>query len=89
MSSRVQVFVANIAWKSTEDDIRQLFEENGERVESVRIMTENGKSKGFGFVTFADGRVDVDQVIQRMNGKELGGRNLLVQRARGAVQRRG
>ncbi len=88
MNSNVQVFVANIAWKSTEDDIRNLFEQAGEQVDSVRIMVgEDGRSRGFGFVSFSNRSVNVDQVIAKMNGVDLDGRKLAVQPARGNVKR--
>jgi RNA recognition motif-containing protein len=88
MQQRVQVFVANIPWASSEDDIRKLFEDNGEQVENVRIMTGDDKrSRGFGFVTFSDARVNVPQVIEKMNGKELAGRALVVEHAKGNQKR--
>lgn len=88
MNSRPQVFVANIAWKSTEDDVRRLFEEAGEQVENVRILTQDdGRSKGFGFVTFSNARVNIPQIIDKMNGKELDGRKLTVQQAKGTSKR--
>jgi RNA recognition motif-containing protein len=88
MGPRTQVFVANIAWKSTEDDIRRLFEDEGEQIDNVRIMTaDDGRSRGFGFVTFANDRVNVPQVIAKMNGKELGGRQLVVEHAKGIAKR--
>lgn len=89
MNSRPQVFVANIAWKTTEDDVRRLFEESGEQVELVKIMinSEDGRSRGFGFVSFSNNSVNIDQVITKMNGKELDGRPLTVQPARGYARR--
>jgi RNA recognition motif-containing protein len=88
MGPKSQVFVANIAWKSTEDDIRRLFEGEGEQIENVRILTgEDGRSRGFGFVTFINDRVNIPQVITKMNGKELGGRPLVVEHAKGFAKR--
>lgn len=89
MNSRPQVFVANLAWTSTEDDVRRLFEDAGEQVELVKIMInpEDGRSRGFGFVSFSNNGVNIDQVIAKMNGKELGGRALTVQPARGNARR--
>lgn len=84
----VQVYVSNIAWKSSEDDIRNLFEDSGQQVENVRIIKgEDGRSRGFGFVSFTNDRTDISMVIEKLNGQELGGRVLLVQRANGVGSR--
>lgn len=89
MGSHLQVFVANLAWKSTEDDVRRLFEDEGEQVEHVRIMTnpDDGRSRGFGFVTFSNDRVNIPQIIEKMKGKELDGRSLVVEHAKGNAKR--
>ena len=51
----MQIFVSNLAWATTEDELRQLFEAYG-HVEQVRIITdpETGRSRGFGFVEMPD-----------------------------------
>ena len=52
----MNIFVGNLAFTTTEQDLRQLFEPYG-TVETVRIMTdrETGRSRGFGFVEMPDG----------------------------------
>ncbi len=88
MKANLQVFVANLPWKASEDEVRRLFEDSGEQIENVRILTgDDGRSRGYGFVTFSNGPVNVDQVIEKMNGKELSGRPLLVQPANGVKKR--
>jgi len=84
-----QVFVGNIAWKATEDDIRNAFEGKGIVVEDVRVMKEkSGQSKGFAFVRFDD-ETNLEHVIDTMNGLPLRGRPIDVQltRPRGETKR--
>ena len=53
----MNIFVGNLAFTTTEQDLRQLFEPYG-TVETVRMMTdrETGRSRGFGFVEMPDDR---------------------------------
>ena len=75
------VFVGNIAWRTTEQDLGDAFAQFGP-VNSVHIIMdrETGRSKGFGFVEFADPSC-VDNAIQNMDGADIGGRQLRVNRA--------
>ena len=78
----MNIYVANINFRATEDGIRQLFESYGE-VKSVKIVTDrnSGRSKGFGFVELGDdegGR----RAIEELNGKEFMQRPLVVNEAR-------
>ena len=70
------VYVGNIAWRTTEQEIGDTFANFG-YVNSVKIITdkETGRSKGFGFVEFADAQI-LHTVIQQMNGYNLNGRQL-------------
>ncbi|HPU44552.1 MAG TPA: RNA-binding protein, partial [Dictyoglomaceae bacterium] len=49
------LYVGNLSWQTTEDDLRGLFEKEGE-LESVRLITDRntGRSKGFAFVETSD-----------------------------------
>lgn len=80
----IQIFVGNIPWSSTEDDVRELFEQERFKVEDVRFIkdAETGRSKGYGFVT-VPGHVDDGMIVATMNGRPLGGRTLVVERAKG------
>jgi len=82
-----KIFVGNLSFQITETDLSNLFGEIGQ-VESVQIITDRdtGRSKGFGFVQMADDAA-AEQAIARLNGKEVGGRNLTVNEAR-PVQKR-
>jgi RNA recognition motif-containing protein len=80
MSKRV--YVGGLAWATDDAGLRAAFERFGE-VEDCRVMTDRdtGRSRGFGFVTFADNSA-ADQAIDQMNGSELDGRTLTVNEAR-------
>jgi RNA recognition motif-containing protein len=82
-----KLFVGNLSFQTTENDITSAFETYG-AVESVSIITDRdtGRSKGFGFVvmTDADG---ADKAIAQLNGSQLDGRALTVNEARPMVKR--
>jgi len=77
----MNLYVGNLPWSASEDELKNHFSEYGE-VKDVRIITEgrSGRSKGFGFVEMASddaGRA----AIEALNGKEFGGRELRVDTA--------
>ncbi len=73
-----KLFVGNLAWKATEDELRQLFEAAGEVLE-VKIVLDQytGKSKGFGFITMANEEA-AQAAISQLNDKDYQGRPLRV-----------
>jgi RNA recognition motif-containing protein len=77
-----KLFVGNVAWSATEDDLRNLFSQQGE-VEDLIILKDKftNRSKGFGFVTFAN-EDDANNAVSELNGFNLNGRNLVVNEAR-------
>jgi cold-inducible RNA-binding protein len=81
------VYVGNIAWRTTEQEIGDTFANFG-YVTSVKIITdkETGRSKGFGFVEFQDPSL-LQTVIGQMNGYNLNGRQLRVNAANGGQGR--
>jgi RNA recognition motif-containing protein len=83
-----KVYVGNLPFKTTEDDLAGLFGQVGP-VESVSIITdrETGRSKGFGFVSM--GTDDADRAIAQFNGAEFGGRALTVNEARPMIKKEG
>ena len=83
------VFVGNMNFRTTESDLRSLFEQFGE-ITRVQVMTdrETGRSRGFGFVEMADDDAAA-QAIQALNGKEFEGRALNVNEARPKPERTG
>lgn len=75
-----KIYVGNLSFNSTEDDIRTQFATFGEVI-SVNLITdrETGRLRGFGFVEMDD--EGARAAIQGMDGKEFGGRNLKVNEA--------
>lgn len=84
-----KLYVGNLAYKTTEAQIRDLFGGVGE-VTSVTLITdrETGRAKGFGFVEMAND-ADADEAIKRFNGYSLDNRNLTVNEARPREERSG
>ncbi|UCC69795.1 MAG: RNA-binding protein [Armatimonadota bacterium] len=82
----VTLYVGNLPWTLTEDELAEAFRTLGE-VQAVRIITDRdtGRSRGFGFVE-VDG-VELEDAIEAMNGFELRGRRLAVGRARPRPER--
>jgi len=78
----MNIYVGNIAYELSEDELREAFSSYGE-VESARIITDRftGRSKGFGFVEMTDDE-QAQKAIDEMNGRELSGRALRVNEAR-------
>jgi cold-inducible RNA-binding protein len=76
------IFVGNLSFKTSEQDLRQLFEAHG-TVDRVTINTDRdtGQSRGFGFVEMSN-NAEGDQAIAALNGQEFGGRALSVNEAR-------
>jgi RNA recognition motif-containing protein len=74
------IYVGNLPFTATEDEVRDLFSPYGE-VESVRLMTdrETGRPRGFGFVSMPD--PDAAAAIKALDGKDFGGRNLRINEA--------
>ncbi len=75
-----KLYVGNLSFDATEDQLRQAFGQYG-TVNSAQIVTDRdtGRSRGFAFVEMADG---ADEAIQAMNGAQLGGRTLTVNEAK-------
>ncbi|MEW5919993.1 MAG: RNA-binding protein [Bacillota bacterium] len=75
------LYVGNISWGTSEEDLRNSFANHAE-VLGCRIITERatGRSRGYGFVEVKD--EDVDKVVEAMNGAEIDGRRLVVNEAK-------
>ena len=78
MSKRI--YVGNLPFSATEDEVRDLFAAFGE-VTSVSLISdrETGRPRGFGFVEMADG---ADEAIQALDQSNMGGRTLKINEAR-------
>jgi RNA recognition motif-containing protein len=84
----VNIFVGNIAFTTTEEDLAQLFHPYGQlgRVQ-ILIDRDTGRSRGFGFVEMPDAR-EAQAAIAGLNGTSLNGRALTVNEARPREERR-
>jgi len=78
-----RLYVGNLPFNASEEQIRELFSQNGRTVTDVRLITdrETGRARGFGFVEMAT-REEADGAIRQLNGYSLGGRPLTVNEAR-------
>ena len=78
----MNIYVGNLSWQMTDEDLRNLFEQHG-AVGSAKIVKDkvSGRSKGFGFVEMSSAE-EAQKAITALNGKELGGRKLMVNQAR-------
>ena len=78
----MNIYVGNISYDMTEEDLRELFAAYGE-VESTKIITdrETGRSKGFGFVEMENDN-EAEAAIEELNNKEIQSRNIKVDKAR-------
>ena len=83
----VKLFVGNLSFQATEEDVRELFQHAGP-VGSVRIVTDQftGRSRGFGFVEMAT-REEAVEAIKMLNGRLFRDRHLVVDEARPQPQR--
>jgi RNA-binding proteins (RRM domain) len=78
----MNIYVANIPFKASEDELRELFEQHGE-VSSVKIILdrETNRSRGFGFIEMSDND-SAKQAINELNGYSFLGKELVVNEAR-------
>lgn len=78
----MNIYVGNIAYNMSDDELRTIFENYGE-VESARIITDRdtGRSKGFGFVEMPNPN-EASAALEALNGTEFMGRTLTANEAR-------
>jgi len=77
-----KLYIGNLSYSLTEEDLKKFFAEAGS-VESATIITDkiSGRSKGFGFVEMSS-EEDAKKAVESFDGKELDGRNIVVNEAR-------
>jgi RNA recognition motif-containing protein len=85
----VRLYVGNLSYSTTEDDLRTLFAQAG-TVASVAVIKDRdtGQSKGFGFVEMAT-QAEAQKAISLLNGKDFKDRALTVNLARPREERSG
>ncbi len=83
----MNIYVGNLSYDVSEDDLRGHFEKYGE-VSSVKIVRDKftGRSKGFGFVDMPEDSHG-EEAINKLNGEMVDGRNLKVNKARPKTDR--
>ena len=84
----MNIYIGNISYQTTEDEVQTLFEEHG-TVDSVHLISdrETGRSKGFGVVEMPNDE-EAKKAIEAVDGSEFGGRQLKVNEARPRPPRR-
>ncbi len=84
----MNIYIGNISYQTTEDEVQTLFGEHG-TVDSVHLISdrETGRSKGFGFVEMPNDE-EAKKAIEAVDGSEFGGRQLKVNEARPRPPRR-
>lgn len=82
-----KLYVGNLPFSATEQELRDLFGQHG-TVDTVNVITdrETGQPRGFGFIEMSEG---ADDAIRSLDGSDMGGRNLKVNEARPREDRGG
>jgi len=82
-----KLYIGNLPYSTTGDELQQMFSQAGTVSEAVVMMDKmTGRSRGFGFVTMASDE-DAQKAIEMFNGKDFGGRAIVVNEARPMEQR--
>ena len=83
----MKLYVGNLSFESTENDLQDLFEQHG-TVDEVNLMMDRmtGRSRGFAFVTMND-NAQAEAAKNALNGRDLNGRALTVNEARPREER--
>lgn len=77
-----KLYVGNLAWATNSDGLREQFAQFGEITDAVVVTDrDTGRSRGFGFVTFADAEA-AQAAISALDGQQLDGRPLRVSEAK-------
>jgi len=74
-----KLFVGSLAWATTNDSLKEFFEQFGEVAEASVVYERDNprRSRGFGFVTY-ENDADAERAMAEANGKELDGRTITV-----------
>ena len=90
MESVNKLYVGNLDYNTTEDDIKSHFDQKGIQTKSITLITDKytGRAKGFGFVEVESEEV-LQKAIEALDGQELNGRKLTVNKAKPPRERTG
>lgn len=82
MEEEKKVYIGNLEFSVTEDDLKKFFEEKSINAKEIKIIMDkfSGRSKGFGFAEF-ETEEQTQQAIDALNEQELNGRALRVSKA--------
>jgi len=84
-----KLFIGSLPWSVTSESLKEMFSSYGEITDAVVISDRaTGRSRGFGFVTFAK-EEDAEKAKTEMNGKDIEGRAIVVNTARQREERTG
>ncbi|MCX4026443.1 RNA-binding protein [Endozoicomonas sp. SM1973] len=84
----MNIYVGNLAYSTTENDLRKLFEEFGEVSTATLIKDKiSGKSKGFGFIEMPS-NAEAETAIRELNDKPVTGRKIKVNQAKPRTENR-
>src|SRR5438309_3650566 len=87
--SNAKLFVGNLSFNTTENDLRDMFAAHGTVMEANLMMDRmSGRPRGFGFVTMSSDD-EAEKAIQALNGASVDGRNLTVNVAKPREERSG
>ena len=82
-----KLYIGNLPYNTTSEELQQTFSQAGNVVEAVVMMDKmTGRSRGFGFVTMGSDE-DAQKAIEMFNGKDFGGRAIVVNEARPKEER--
>ncbi len=89
MSMSTKLYVGNLSFDTSEIELEELFAGSG-TVQSANIITDRdtGRSRGFGFVEMSSTE-EANNAIAELNGKEVGGRDIVVNEAKPREDRGG
>jgi len=78
-----RIYVGNLSYQSSEQELEELFRSAGSKVESAKIISDfsTGRSRGFAFVEVSS-REELEKEVSRLNGFLFKGRNLVVSEAK-------
>src|SRR5712691_10556268 len=87
--SNTKLFVGNLSYNTTENDLQDAFAAHGTVVEAnLMVDRASGRPRGFGFITMGTPD-EAQKAVEALNGAELDGRNLTVNEARPKEERSG
>ena len=83
----MNIYVGNLSYQSTEDELRDLFAEFGDVVSAKLIVDKfTGQSKGFGFVEMSNNS-EAQKAMDELNGRDVNGRSITVNQSRPRQER--